>query len=619
MEKSKQEITEIKSTLASRRGQILPGVIITGAVLAIFGYSMLRLFQNESKLMVKSMDIMRKQELASTALEHARYKIQTGSFWYQLPLKGFIYDKEYDVPGLGTYALYIAEGNLFLNSTVRQGETSYRTIGIKVKVKPSKDTRQFYAVVKRVGYGGPLISKGKINLPCTQDAITNNRYNFLWGDVYSANPADDACHIPVIPVGRGSSSPQNWGASVYAAGNIYTAVGKNGSNYVFGYTYDDMSPTARSHPYSSFARAPDLTLNTYKALAKEQGNYYGPPQIGGAGANPYYIDEYHTLSEVTAAKIGAALKDTDKVFFIDTTDGLPVRVPGNSSTPTNTYCGTTYTTTDTLGLYSNCAYQYYAVGSLLVMGPFVLKGDNPETPETHCGNLSNSNKDPFASGWPCKYVTAPDNYYYPQASDSKHYTASNQANKLENIKLAGFLYVDGELTIGGPRCTYSSECRNSLPQIQPERNAAERTLIRAAKAVINSAEAFNPVSVYAVKPDTKTPVPTNTPQPTNTPPPGSTNTPTPAETATPAPTATTSINSCPTNYTSATNIAIYGTVYIGEHGQLRVDTANDPNAEFHFYYNEAGNAFGFLQQNVIVTSFKELTFLVPTPMPIYPF
>lgn len=800
-------VTTGQNMLRSKRGQILPGIIITGAVLSILGFALLRLFQNETRLMVRSMDIVRKQELANTALEHARYKIQTGSYWYQLPLAGFLYDKEYIVKDLGSYSIYITEGNLFMNSGVRQGESTYRTIGIKVKVHPSQDTRIYYAVVKRVGYGGPLISKGKINLPCTNAAATSGLYNFYWGDIYSANSADDACRIPVVPVGRGTSSPQEWGPAVYAASSIYTATGKSGSVFSFGYTYDDMSPTARCHPYSNFAKAPSLSMSTYKQLAKEQGGYYGPPIIGGSGeTNPYYIDSNHDLADITPAKIAAHLNDAERVFFIDTTDGLPVRMPGTASTPTNTYCGTTYTSSGTISVYSNCAYQYYTVGSLLVMGPLTLKGDNPETPISNCSNLVDQTKDPFSSGWPCKWASAPDNYYYPQDDDGAHFVIDNKGSMLSDLKHTGFLYVDGELRIGGPRCTYSSTCQNPeapAPAMASAKSAPEMqklpkiAMIKAAKAVVKTFDAFRPAPAYAagsvmylrnsqntftvgsddlpafvlsttrgngtymafkntmagtITPPTlasqftldstlnqkiswvsyplsaitldtsvtfniwaseshnqangtitaellrldnsgailsiiasvvlsraelstslaaqnwtvaigSTPlnngdrlglrlyiddgngvtldtgrsitmsyngptsgisgdsyvmlnqfiteqVPSPTPTPTAAP-----ATPTPEPNPSVSPTV---ITNCPTNSNTATNIAVYGTVFIGEHGQLTVDIANDPDAQFHFYYNEGANAFGFLQQNVIVTSFKELTYLVPTPMPYYP-
>lgn len=550
-------------------GQILPTVLIIGAILAILSYAFLNVFSINIKMMVKSFDIMKKMEIANVGLEHARYYLQTGNNWGRIPADGFKYDREYQVSNLGTYTLFITKGNLFIADSSRQGLNEYRTIGIKVKVKTTGSTHSYYAVVQRVGYGGPLISKGKIDLPCTDDAINNNRYNFYWGDIYSANPNDGMCKIPAIPVARGDQNPPAWMPAVYAAGNIYTALRKTGNSYVFGYTYDDMSPTAKCHPYSAFAKAPDISFNVYKQMASDQGNYWGPATIDGV-ANPYYNG--NNLSDITGRAIASAMSSTSKVVFIDTTDGKPLAY--NSSTGLwNTYTGYLHATMSakTIKLYENGNCQFFAVGSLIVMGPLILKGHDPG-PDAPKGK---GQVDPMLDYWPSKvFVEKPTNYYFPQ-DDSDHFDYRSDdphGTRLDNIKFAGFLYVGGELRIGGPRCS-SGSCDNNLT---PSRNffATKKfpDLFNISFPVSNLYAGGQPPADPLCKSDGKTFV---------------------------------------------SDICIYGTVYIGQYGTLSVDTANDtPN--FYFYFNHKANAFAFLQASVIVNSFKEITFLVPTPVPDYP-
>ncbi|HDQ25793.1 MAG TPA: hypothetical protein ENN43_03485 [bacterium] len=570
---NKESLTPVENV--KQRGQILATVIIVGAVLAVLAYALLFVFESDIRLMVRTMDIIRKQELANVGLEHARYFIQTGNNWGRIPVAGYQYDKEYEVAGLGTYTLYIMRGNLFIDdSGDRQGATEYRTIGIKVKLRPSGNTHMYYGVVQRAGYGGPLISKGKIDLPCTDAAINNEKYNFYWGDIYSANPNDGMCYIPSIPVARGASNPPAWMPAVYAAGNIYTALGRSGTSHIFGYTYDDMSPTARAHPYSSFAKAPDLSLNAYKMQAAEQDNYWGPATIDG-NANPYYRGK--DLADLTARTISAAMTDMSKVFFIDTVDGKPLAYDSGTGL-WNTYTGYIHATmsANTIGIYENADCQLYTVGSLIVMGPLVLKGHNPG-PEPPKGK---GQVDPLTDYWPTKvFVERPTNYYFPQASSDHFDYRSGDAHgtRLVDIKVAGFLYTAGELRIGGTRCT-SGSCDNILGQkdsmfasMEPKQNIF--SFIPSLFGITNLyGGSSKPPSDPLCLSDGKT-------------------------------------------YSS--DICIYGTVYIGEYGSLTVNTTTD-DPKFYFYFNNKANAFAFLQPSIIVTSFKEITFLVPTPAPDYP-
>ena len=495
----------------------------------------------------------------------------------------------------------------------RQGDSEFRTIGVKVKVEKTDMEHAYYGVVKRVGFGGPLISKGKIDLPCNDAAITASRYNFYWGDIYSASTHDGYCRIPYIPVGIGASAPQPWGPSVYARASIYTALGKSGSSYIFGETYDDMSPTAKTHPYSSFAKAPSLALDMYKKLAKDNGAYYGPQFIGGSGdANPFYInDGSHDLADLVPHVFPQKLSMTTNVMFIDTTDGLPMRIPGNSSTPTNTYCGTTFVSTTTLAIYQNDAQQFYTVGSLLVVGPLVLKGDDPG-PEAPSGA---GQVDPLIPYWPSKIgLWPPDNYYYPQTSDGGHFSVGGSGkqahnNRLDNIKHAGFLYCAAELRIGGPRCASGCICDDDLTP-KPSRLASENLK---EKIFIQGLTSFGSKNIYAAsgpKPkDTDTPVPGTTPV----------STPTPAGTPTMNPSCSVQIKNCSGGSGSLplSDICIYGTIFLDENASLTIDTVKDC-PELYVYYNPDANAFASMGNNVIVLSFSELSFLVPTPMPRYP-
>ncbi|MBN2753671.1 MAG: hypothetical protein JXR81_02265 [Candidatus Goldbacteria bacterium] len=617
-------------------GQILATALIVGAVIAILAYTLLFLFQQESKMLVKTMDITRKQELASIGMEHARYRMQLQNNWYNIPMTGFQYDEEYNIPGLGSYAVTIEKGNLFMTDSVRQGHEEYRTIGVKVKVYPSGELHQFYGVIKKLGYGGPLISKGKINLPCNNNSIDANgipMYGFFWGDVYHANRDDDTFHFPYIPVGMGSTTPKAWGPAVYSASNIYTAYGKSGGNYQFGYVGEDMSPTAKSHPYSPMAIAPQISLQAYKQLAYEKGGYYGPATVGGSGtANPFYInDGLHDLADLNSVAIHNALKSTSDVLFVDTTDALPLRVPASPSNPTNTYCGTTYVSANTVAVYYNAYSQLYTVGSMIIQGPLILKGADPG-PEP-----PNNEKDPLLPFWPTLLgIDIPSNYYYPQEDTTNHLefdTKGFLGSALNNIKHAGFMYIDGELKIGGVRCK-TSTCDNNTVEKTNAFASAKPSIFSKIKAA--AAKLMEPPAVYANWKDdatatavaiktltavaTLTPLVTNTPVATNTP-----GGPTETPTVPVPPTATVGVVlGTPTppadcdGKTTVSDILIFGTLYIGEHGSLSIDTVND-TPRLAVYFNMNANAFSYLQNSVSLLSFRELTYLIPTPVPEYPF
>lgn len=507
--------------LKKQDAQTFITVMMMAFVLSIFATTMLFLFRQDAKFTVHFDKTMKKQELAAIALEHALYQLQTGSNWYRVPLTGFKYDKEYTTE-LGNYSIYLVKGNLFINNpndpTTRQGQKEFRTIGIKIKLKTG-ETKQYYAVVKK-GYAGVLISKGFINLPCTNAMADHVR--FYWGDIYSANPADGKCRIPLIHVGYGTTKPEYWMPEVYAKGNIYTALSATGGiwgvNYTFGYTYTDMSPSAKCHPYSPFAKAPSLDFDIYKYYAWKNGAYYGPATIDGQ-PNPYYIPG-NDLSVITQANVRTKIVDKlryhDSALFIDTTDGKPVRPPVGA-TPANTYCGTTHVSTNTIAIYDNDRNEYWTRGYFFVMGPLILKGNDPDDP---FGNNSSR-----ITG-----VARPDNFYYPQNDDGDHYnyTAGNLSNcYLDRVKHAGLLYVNGELQI---------KRRGS---------------------------SFRP-----------------------------------------------------------TNICIYGTIFLDEYGSLSIDYSSSSWGEkpyLYVFFNQNQNLFGYMGENVALLTFNELTWLIPTPVPEYPF
>ena len=438
-----------------QKGQTLPLVIIIAAFLSIFATALLFLFQQENKFLVKHIVIMKKQILASIALEHAKHKLLQGTNWYNIPISGFKYDKEYTVEGVGKYTIYILKGNLFLNDLTdessREGQDEYRTIGIKVKETNTNDIHQYYAVVKKFGLGGPLISKGEIDLPCTDDAANNEYYNAYWGDIFSGNPEDGKVKIPVIGETKGDSYHQEWLPHVYAKGNIYTAINARLSgrsvDFDFGYTYNDMSPNSHCHPYSEYANVPDIDLETFKKLAHDNDAYYGPQFINGS-PNPYYInDGNHDLSDLDVNAVVNHLSSRADVLFVDTTNGLPVY----SGTPSNTYCGTVNVSSSTLKIYTNDSNQFYTRGTFIILGPLVLLGDDPDAGMSSFSGWHGYNPDDTNSD--VTNVQPPNNYYYPQ-DDANHYdyNPGNPKNcKLTKVKHAGILYVDGELKIGGTR------------------------------------------------------------------------------------------------------------------------------------------------------------------------
>jgi len=537
-----------KIVLKNQSGQSLVLVMVLGAVIAILAMALLNLFRYETKSLVKFSCISQKQELAAIAVEHALYKLQQGSNWNTIPGAESMpqanytnYSNEFTTP-MGSYWLNIVAGNLFLNDpddeSTRQDKVNMRTIGIKVKTNPSQCKGKYYAVVERTAFGGPLISKGKINFPCTDDDA--ERAIVCWGDIYSAADNKDACRIPVIAVGEGNYSPQPWMPRVYAKNAIYTAVhaegNRTGASYDFAYVYDDMTPTAHSHPFSEYAEAPELDLDYFKMLAKRNNAYYGPANIGGEGPNPYFInDNLHDLNDVTNANsvtIMAKLSSLSSALFIDTTDGLPVRSTG---TVWNTYnTRVTITATDgsdnTLRFYVDQNNQYMTTGMCFVMGPLILMGSDPSDIANARGwswSHGRGSGDVIENVWP------PDNYYFPQHDFDPHYTKTGtiSSSKLNNIKHHGLMYVNGQLHIGGTPtgCTTgrSGDCE-------------------------------------------------------------------------------------------ASDVAIYGTVYIGENGQISIETSADDPA-FYLFYDSSINVFGFTGTSVKIMSFNEITFLLPDPASVDPF
>ncbi|MFP4466021.1 MAG: hypothetical protein ACLFP1_03120 [Candidatus Goldiibacteriota bacterium] len=556
-EKSKAPEKTKRNFLRKKRGQSLFAVLLLGSLLAFLGSSLLYLFQTEIKLLTKYNCMLAKQELAAIAVEHSLYKLQQGSNWFVDDPPGLInYAKEYETD-LGYYTVHVASGNLFFtdsSKTERQAKNEYKTIGIKVRSKLPEDdpcTGMYYAVVQRQGYGGPLISKGKINLNCNSNDYED--YQFYWGDIYSSKNDPDACRMPIIPVGQGDDTPQPWKPRVYAKNAIYTAVhatGGRGGSITFDYVYDDMSPTAHSHPFSEFAIAPEIDFEYMKMMAKRNNAYYGPPVIPGYGANPYYINDgehdISTIQEIAAktstddcdgepdcsyiSSLMSKLDELSSYLFIDTTDGLPLRE--TSSNSWNTYTGRIAVNSDdgcdgTLRLYCSDDNQYFTSGTLMVMGPLIIMGDDPSDIDDGYGHTYTHGHGTGSDADRISYVLPPDNYYYPQDDDGAHYNFSNGNEKncyLSNVKHHGILYAGGELHIGG--------------------------------------KAFVPGSGRGS---------------------GSV-------------------------YTDS-DVCIFGTVYLGDNSELTANTNEDP--ELHVYYDRNINIFGFMGNSLRVVSFNEWTFLIP--------
>ncbi|MEI7640970.1 MAG: hypothetical protein WCJ46_05635 [bacterium] len=510
-----------KTLVAGQKGQSLPVVIVLAAVLSILGATMVSLFQNYSKLQVKNTCIFQKQELAGLALEQCLYVLQQGNNWGNVPLENYYgYLHEFTTSS-GTYTVHITNGNLYITNpalpTARQGNADYKTIGIKVKTAVTKCTGQFYAVVQKLKMGGPLISKGKIDFT-TSGTFDNNsfnpdRANFFWGDIYSANTNPGYCKLRSVPVAIGTpvfSGHQPWKPRVYSANDIYTAIsynnGRTGTNYLFSTVYDDMSPTAHSHPFSPFAVAPDIDFEYYKNYAKTKNTYFGP---GGLPLNLFTSANYMTRT------VMPKLNSADSVVFIDTTDGLPLRL--NSC---NTYSGAVTVTAGTLSLYGDVTHQGLTYGTLIVMGPMIIKGITPSATDS---SVKYSTFTVAAADIDNIYnVPPPDNFYSPQSTDNLHYVVPGSGVPyLFNVKHYGLIYAGGELRIGG----------------------------------------------------------------------------TPGTSA------------------NASNVCIFGTIYLGENSALTTDTT-DP-AFLYVYFNKDMNLFGVSGASVEVLSFGEFSFLVPTPGP-YP-
>jgi len=459
------KIPKIPGLGESSTGQSFPMVIIVAGVLSILSSAMLSMMIYSNKAMVRVDCMNKKTEIASIALEHAMYKLQDDNNWSMLPLQsGGKYDRylhEFKTDA-GSYAMHIAMGNLFMTNLAdpssRQAQSEYRTIGIKVKTTRTACTGNYYAVIQKKSLGGPLVSAGKIDLPCT-DAYVDNSY-FFWGDIYSSNTNTGYCRIPLVRVARGiTGMREQWLPKVHSKSDIYTAVGYTSGRaggYYFASTYDDMSPTAHAHPYSQYAIFPDIDLEYYKKRAKELNAYYGPANIPGVGANKYFIndglhDNYTgggVVNDVTNANsvtIMAKLRSPSAVLFIDTTDGLPLR-----RSPCNSYTGTlTATASSTIKFYVNNTNQYLTNGLAFIQGPLQIIGDNPSAIAntggyawTH-GFATGSNADDISN------VDPPDNFYFPQGNDGYHYSLTNRV--IGNVKHSGILYTGGELKIGGPR------------------------------------------------------------------------------------------------------------------------------------------------------------------------
>ncbi len=550
-------------SLSENKGQSLPMVMMIGAILAIFSAALLTLFQLNTKFMVKENCMMMKQELAGLALEQVLFKLQQGSNWsmVRLPLAQRPADLQtYDgynytfTNSLGTFKTHIVPGNLFEDvkgtDSSRQGikGDEFRTIGIKVKTSPTNCVSAYYAVVQMMKFGGPLVSKGLVKLPCIDAKINDS--NFYWGDIYSGNTMTGKLNIPYVPVANAATGPgdthEEWLPKVYSASDIYTAVGYTSGGrsgtYQYAATADDMSPTANCHPYSQFASVPEIDLQNYKNMATTQGNYYGPKfiQVAGVGVtlNANYIndgkhDNYtapgvtNSVTNTNILKIMHSLNSPSSVLFIDTTDGLPTR--WTTATTANTYSGSlTVTAGDgSLKFYVNATNQYMTCGMLFVQGPLVLTGNTPSNITQTAVYTWGYGYGAGATADNVANVLKNDIYYFPMGSDSLHYVqnvGNDSLSYLSHVKHYGLIYAGGELRIGGA----------------------------------------------------------------------------------PAPTGSTS------------NICIYGSIYIGPQGILSMEpTATNDNPTLYVYFNRNLNFFSMQTNSMQIVSFSEISFLVPTVVPVY--
>jgi hypothetical protein len=542
-------------------------VMLLGAILAIFSAALLTLFQINTKFMVKENCMLMKQELANLALDQTLFKLQQNSYWSIIADKSATRPPDlakyidYSNPfttSLGEFKVHVVAGNLFKDSlsdpnSPRQGVGEFCTIGIKVKTSPTNCVASYYAVVQLMKFGGPLVSKGFINLPCTDAKINDS--NFFWGDIYSGNTMTGYFRIPYVPVANSATNGgkhEEWLPKVFSAADIYTAVGYQSSgrtgSYQYASTYDDMSPTANCHPYSQFANVPEIDLQSYKDMATKQGNYYGPQYIqlpgGGNTLNSNYIndgkhDNYtggSVTNDVTNAnilKIMHSLNSPSSVVFIDTTDGLPAR--WTTSTTCNTYSGSlTVTANDnSLKFYVSSSNQYMTSGMLFIQGPLVLAGNTPSNITYTAGYAWGYGYGVSATADNVANVLANATYYYPQGNDSLHYTrnlANDSLSFLSHVKHYGLIYAGGELQIGGGT----------------EKNSSGQTI-----------------------------------------------------------------------NTTNSNICIYGSIYLGPLGELSMDTINDANTKLYVYYNTNLNFFSMQTNSLQVVSFSEISFLVPTVVPTY--
>jgi len=519
-----------------QKAQTAPVVLIMTAILTIFAMALLGLFRYDTQRMAMRACMADKDELAQSAIDHALFKLQAGTNWDNIPANFIGYSNEFST-SFGTYTMHITKGNFFMTGLsapypIRQNETSDRTIGIKVKTL-SGCTGMYVGVVRKVGFGGPIVSRGNINAPTDPSSNNDADFEVYWGDIYSANTNTGYCSLPAVPVGDGNHHPQDWKPQVYSAADIYTAYSSVTSGrtatIMYQSTYMDMTPSANCHPYSSYANAPDIDFEYYKGLAKRNthagvggaaGAYYGPANVPGLGANPYYIDASHVSSQVTNTNIATLVSQLQSisppdVLFIDTTDGLPLR-----ASPCNAYCGHIANTANdgsdgTLRWYKDDTHQYYSKGLLFIMGPLVLAGDDPD---------NDSHNPPNSTDLASVVTGCPDNFYFPRQESNEHfyYVAGNTATSyLGNVTHQGLIYSGGQLQLGG---TVAST-------------------------------------------------------------------------------------------TNPSNIAVYGSIYIGELGTL---TTYDLNSTNYIYYNPSINVFGYSGSRVQLVTFSEITFLVPTPVPGYP-
>ena len=155
--------------LSKNNGQTLVTVMILAAALSIMSVSLMFLFQYNQKFLVRASCIQQKQELASLALEQCIYKLEQSNNWYTfcastLSMPNYLnYSNNHHKPRHISVTHSSRQPFSDRNSDPappRQDLNNSRTIGIRVTTATTSCSGDFYAVIQKVGLGGPLYQKG---------------------------------------------------------------------------------------------------------------------------------------------------------------------------------------------------------------------------------------------------------------------------------------------------------------------------------------------------------------------------------------------------------------------------------------------------------------------------